>query len=190
MSRSSWRARRAASGRGERDEANESMLFLGDCLTSVREGFHGAGSSIIFGGRCVASYEASMQYVHEQAMAVRALRVPQCGDWCGRRELGPRQWCARAACNPWLTLAAFFQTIYTTGTDPISFSLYLFDRATDDVITVPAKHGGDLLSHSLIHFLPPRKQFTDEPEWLQPIVVRTGERRPFCQVYPHLCPKK
>ena len=82
------------------------------------------------------------------------------------------------------------QTIYTTGTDLISFSSYLFDRATDDVITVPAKHGGDLLSHSLIHFLPPRKQFTDEPEWLQPIVVRTGERRPFCQVYPHLCPKK
>ena len=103
--RSSWRARRAASCRGERDEANESMLFLGDCLTSVREGFHGAGSSIIFGGRCVASYEASMQYVHEQAMAVRALRVPQCGDWCERRELGPRQWCARAACCPWLTLA-------------------------------------------------------------------------------------
>ena len=108
VSRSSWRARRAASGRGERDEANESMLFLGDCLTSVREGFHGAGSSIIFGGRCVASYEASMQYVHEQAMAVRALRVPQCGDWCERRELGPRQWCARAACCPWLTLAVFW----------------------------------------------------------------------------------
>ena len=77
VSRSSWRARRAASGRGERDEAYESMLFLGDCLTSVREGFHGAGSSIIFGGRCVASYEASMQYVHEQAMAVRVVCVPQ-----------------------------------------------------------------------------------------------------------------
>jgi len=80
------------------------------------------------------------------------------------------------------------QTIYTTGSDPISFSSYLFDRATDDVIKVPAKHGGDLISHSLFHFLPARLKSV-EPEWLQPIVVRTGERRPFCQVYPHLCPR-
>jgi hypothetical protein len=80
------------------------------------------------------------------------------------------------------------QTIYTTGSDPISYGSYLFDRATDDVITVPPKHGGDLISHSLLHFLPPRSSV--EPEWMQPIVVRTGERRPFCEVYPHLCPQK
>ena len=79
------------------------------------------------------------------------------------------------------------QTIYTTGSDPVSYGSYLFDRATDDVVTVPVKYEGDLLSHSLSHFLPQRSN-TVEPVWLQPI-TQTGERRPFCQVYPHLCPK-
>jgi hypothetical protein len=83
------------------------------------------------------------------------------------------------------------QTIYTTGLDPISFSSYLFDRATDNVLTVPPKHDGDWLSHSLTHFLPPRRrQASPEPTWLQPMRARggTGERRPFCEAYPELCP--
>ena len=80
------------------------------------------------------------------------------------------------------------QTIFTTGMDPISFSSYLFDRATDNVITVSPKHGGDWLSHSLNHFLPPRRRSAPaEPSWLQLVDAVTGERRPFCEVFPDLC---
>ena len=80
------------------------------------------------------------------------------------------------------------QTIYTTGMDPISFSSYLFDRATDNVITIPPKHNGDWLSHSLSHFLPPRRRLASaEPTYLQLVDAVTGERRPFCEVFPDEC---
>ena len=58
------------------------------------------------------------------------------------------------------------QRIYSTGRDPVSLSSYLFDRATDDVITVPSKERSDLLSHGLVHFLPRRKGISTAPTYL------------------------
>ena len=81
------------------------------------------------------------------------------------------------------------QRIYSTGRDPISLSSYLFDRATDDVITVPSKERSDLLSHSLIHFLPRRMGVSTAPLYLDPVTIGTGERVPFCQAFPELCPE-
>jgi hypothetical protein len=81
------------------------------------------------------------------------------------------------------------QRIYSTGRDPISLSSYLFDRATDDVITVPSKERSDLLSHGLVHFLPPRRGVLTAPSYLDPITMGTGERVPFCQAFPELCPE-
>ena len=81
------------------------------------------------------------------------------------------------------------QSIYTTGTDPISFGSYLFDPATDNVVTVMPKHGGDWFSHSLSHFLPSRAS-RPEPTWLQPVHAVTGERRPFCEAFPAYCPPR
>ena len=80
------------------------------------------------------------------------------------------------------------QRIYSTGRDPISLSSYLFDRLTDDVITVPSKERSDLLSHSLIHFLPRRMGVSTAPLYLDPVTIGTGERVPFCQAFPELCP--
>ena len=81
------------------------------------------------------------------------------------------------------------QRIYSTGRDPISLSSYLFDRATDDVISVPSKDRGDLLSHGLIHFLPRRMGVSTAPTYLDPVTIGTGERVPFCQAFPELCPE-
>ena len=81
------------------------------------------------------------------------------------------------------------QRIYSTGRDPISLSSYLFDRATDDVITVPSKERSDLLSHGLVHFLPPRHGVLTAPAYLDPITIGTGEHVPFCQAFPELCPE-
>ena len=80
-------------------------------------------------------------------------------------------------------------SIYSTGRDPVSLSSYLFDRATDDVITVPSKERSDLLSHGLVHFLPPRHGVLTAPAYLDPITMGTGERVPFCQAFPELCPE-
>jgi pimeloyl-ACP methyl ester carboxylesterase len=80
--------------------------------------------------------------------------------------------------------------IYSTGSDPISLSSYLFDRATDDVITVPFKKRDDLLSHGLVHFLPRRTGVKTAPTYLDPVTIRTGERVPFCQAFPELCPDR
>ena len=79
--------------------------------------------------------------------------------------------------------------IYSTGLDPISLSSYLFDRATDDVITVPTKTRSDLLSHGLVHFLPQRIGVSAAPTYLNPVTIGTGERVPFCQAFPELCPE-
>ena len=81
------------------------------------------------------------------------------------------------------------QRIYSTGRDPISLSSYLFDRATDDVITVPSKERSDLLSHGLVHFLPRRMGISTAPTYLDPVAIGTGERVPFCQAFPELCPE-
>ena len=81
------------------------------------------------------------------------------------------------------------QRIYSTGRDPISLSSYLFDRATDDVIAVPSKERSDLLSHGLVHFLPPRPGVLTAPSYLDPVTIGTGERVPFCQAFPELCPE-
>ena len=62
------------------------------------------------------------------------------------------------------------QTIYTTGDDPISYSSYLFDR-NDKVILVSKKERSGYSTHSLINFLPPRRN-RREPEYLQPVAVR------------------
>ena len=54
------------------------------------------------------------------------------------------------------------QRVYTTGRDPISYSSYLFDGATDEVKRIPPLPDGDFLSHSLDHFLPVREDGTDD----------------------------
>ena len=79
------------------------------------------------------------------------------------------------------------QRIYSTGYDPISLSSYLFDGATDDVIPVEPKDTGDYLSHGLVHFLP-RRRMGEHPAYLDPVFLPSGERVPFCQLFPELCP--
>ena len=79
------------------------------------------------------------------------------------------------------------QRIYSTGYDPISLLSYLFDGATDDVIPVEPKDTGDYLSHGLVHFLP-RRRMGEHPAYLDPVFLPSGERVPFCQLFPELCP--
>ena len=82
------------------------------------------------------------------------------------------------------------QTIFTTGKDPISFSSYLFDRVTDNIKTIqPKTLPGDVISHSLTHFMPERQTKTQTPDWMRPINMITGGY--FCDpdLEDDLCPK-
>lgn len=78
--------------------------------------------------------------------------------------------------------------VYTTGTDPISYSSYLADGATDNVIKVPSKKNVDFLTHSLLHFLP-AKQSSTFPSYLDPVDAATGDTVPVCIAFPELCGK-
>ena len=80
------------------------------------------------------------------------------------------------------------QRIYSTGYDPISMSSYLFDRDTDDVISVEPKEVGDILSHGLVHFLP-RRVTGKAPAYLDGVDPATGVRVAFCELFPELCPR-
>mgnify|MGYP003133964050 CR=1 FL=1 len=78
------------------------------------------------------------------------------------------------------------QKIYTTGDDLISYSSYLFDRK-DDMILVPKKEHNLYYSHSLMHFLPPRKSIEIPPDYINPIHKDTFEKISMCEIFPDLC---
>jgi len=75
--------------------------------------------------------------------------------------------------------------VYSTGSDPISYSAYLFGS---DVVRVPPAPDGDWLSHGLNHFLPARRTSSEPPEYLLPVSTLSGERVPYCVAHPELCP--
>jgi hypothetical protein len=89
----------------------------------------------------------------------------------------------------WLLTSDKPQTIYTTGDDPISYSSYMFDR-NDNLIVVPRKDRENFYSHSLVNFLPPRRQAIEPPIWMNPVELETRQTVPFCEIYPELCGRK
>ena len=78
---------------------NESMLFLGKSLTSVRGGIYRAESCVRAAGSCGSSVAGAGRYACERAKAGRMVRVPLRAAWRGSPWRGPRR-CWEGAALP------------------------------------------------------------------------------------------
>ena len=79
--------------------SNESMLFFVMGLTSLRDGFCGAGWCGRIAGPCGSSFAVAREYVGSYAMAVCVVRARALAAHGGVPWLGPRREGAGAACK-------------------------------------------------------------------------------------------